>query len=121
MATISIEGLETLAIIGVYPHEREKKQRLILDLEFELDISQCAKTDEIGHTLDYDKLSQMLLETVNHSAFKLIESLVQHLADLIEQEFAPKAFKLKVSKPDAIKEARNISISLSRQKTQDAI
>ena len=39
MDKIHIEGLEVLALIGVYDWEREHQQRLIVDVELSADLS----------------------------------------------------------------------------------
>ena len=114
MDTIFIEGLEVEARIGVYDWEKKILQRLVFDIEVFVDIKAAATTDELAKTVDYKALSERVLAYVSDTQFELIEALAESLAQLLLQEFALDRLRLRVSKPTAVPEAKNVSLQIER-------
>ena len=46
MAVVSIKSLSTESVIGIYPHELEKPQPLVFDVDMETDISAAGESDD---------------------------------------------------------------------------
>jgi dihydroneopterin aldolase len=115
MDKIHIEQLELLSLIGVYDWERKNKQRLLVDIELQADLSVAAKTDNVNDTLNYAQVSQEVIDIAKQSDFKLIEALASHLVDCILQTFPlVNVVKLKLSKPDILANAQNVAVEFSR-------
>ena len=53
--TIYIRDLRVETIIGIFGWEREVRQQISMDLDFEFDVSVPGKSDSIDDTLDYKK------------------------------------------------------------------
>ncbi|MCX8642354.1 MULTISPECIES: dihydroneopterin aldolase [unclassified Gilliamella] len=111
---VLIEGLTTLATIGVYEWEKTIKQKLILDLEMAWDNQPAGEHDDVALCLDYFKVSQAVTDFITSTAFELIESVAERVAQLIIQQFAVKWIKIKVSKPSAIANATNVAVVIER-------
>lgn len=111
---VLIEGLTTLATIGVYEWEKTIKQKLILDLEMAWDNQPAAEHDDVALCLDYFKVSQAVTDFITSTAFELIESVAERVAQLIIQQFAVQWIKIKVSKPSAIANATNVAVVIER-------
>lgn len=111
---VLIEGLTTLATIGVYEWEKTIKQKLILDLEMAWDNQPAGEHDDVALCLDYFKVSQAVTNFITSTAFELIESVAERVAQLIIQQFAVKWIKIKVSKPSAIANATNVAVVIER-------
>lgn len=111
---VLIEGLTTLTTIGVYEWEKTIKQKLILDLEMAWDNQPAAEHDDVALCLDYFKVSQAVTDFITSTAFELIESVAERVAQLIIQQFAVKWIKIKVSKPSAIANATNVAVVIER-------
>ena len=118
MDKIHIEGLEVLALIGVYDWERKYQQRLIVDVELTADLSLAAQTDDVGNTLNYAEIAQGISEFAAKSQFKLIEALASHMVDWLLQSF-PKliSVRLKLSKPDILANAKNVAVEFTKEQT----
>jgi dihydroneopterin aldolase len=114
MDIIYLKELKIETVIGIYPWERQIKQTVILDLEMAADIRKAAKTDRVEDTLDYKSVAKRLLEFVNHSEFQLIETLAERIAEILLTEFAVPWVRLQLSKPGAIRGARDVGIILER-------
>lgn len=113
---IFIEGLKIDAIIGIHPHERDTKQPLILDLKIHCDIKKAALSDKINYAVDYQKITNDLIEFVSQSSFKLIETLAESCANRILKHTQVKSVELKVSKPKALDTCENVGLQILRKK-----
>lgn len=111
---IFIEGLEIETIIGVYEHERDIKQKVVLDIEMTLPESDASSSDDLRHTVDYDAVSKLVTSYVIDTQYQLIESLAEQVASLVLGAFATDSLKLKLSKPGAVKNAKSVGLIILR-------
>ncbi|OOV88466.1 dihydroneopterin aldolase [Oceanospirillum linum] len=114
MDRVFIEGLKVDALIGVYDWEREILQPLEFDIEMATDIRPAAASDELSLTLDYFSISQAITTLVKNASFKLIESLAEAVSQLIREKFGVCWVKVKVSKPGAVPNTRNVAVQIER-------
>lgn len=118
MDKIHIEGLEVLALIGVYDWERKYQQRLIVDVELSADLTMAAQTDDVDKTLNYAEIAQGISDFAAKSQFKLIEALASHMVDWLLQTFPMlKTVRLKLSKPDILANAKNVAVEFTKEQT----
>ncbi len=118
MDKIFIKGLTLEAIIGIYPHERIKKQPVIIDLDLFVDIKESSRSGLINDTVDYDIVIKRISELVAQSQFELIESLLEHIADAILREFRVYKLCCTLYKPQAIHNAQMVGLTIERYKKQ---
>ncbi|MCH9689665.1 MAG: dihydroneopterin aldolase [Gammaproteobacteria bacterium] len=111
MDYLRIEGLRIETHIGVHAWEKTIKQVLLLDIELPKDLSQTK--DTLKNTIDYDALCQHVTEFVESNAFNLIETVAHQVLKSIQKTFEHQAMTIRVSKPDAIHNAKNISFETS--------
>jgi len=111
---IFIEGLEIETIIGVYEHERDIKQKVVLDIEMTIPESDASSSDDLRHTVDYDAVSKLVTSYVIDTQYQLIESLAEQVASLVLGAFATDSLKLKLSKPGAVKNAKSVGLIILR-------
>ena len=114
MDTIFIHALKTETIVGIFDWERQVKQTVILDIEFSADIRKAALTDSIDDTLNYKRVAKLVLAFVEESRFHLVETLAEHVAMLILEEFAVPWVRISLSKPGAIRSSRDVGVTLER-------
>jgi dihydroneopterin aldolase len=117
MDLVKIQGLTVHALIGVYDVERHAKQRLILDVDMQTDLSLAATTDDVTNTIDYGKVAQRLADVADESSYFLLEALAKEMLDMIFIEFTPDKVTLTMNKPDILKEAQNVAISMTRERS----
>ena len=111
---IYIEDLRVKTIIGIFDWERETKQEVSIDIEFPFDCKKAAKNDSIEDTLDYKKICKAVIKYVEESSFQLQESLIEGIADLIKTNFEVESVKLRISKPGALRGAKDVGINIER-------
>lgn len=112
---VLIEGLEVRTVIGIYDWEREIRQTVRLDLEMAWNISHAAQSDDIMDTLDYKAVSKRMIGFVEGSDFGLIESLAEHCARIVIEEFGVPWLRLKMSKPGAVRGSENVAVLIERR------
>jgi dihydroneopterin aldolase len=111
---IFLRGLTAECVIGFIDWERRVKQTVVVDLELPVDCRHAAVTDDVTDTVDYKKVSKRVLAFIEASEFKLVETLAQRLAMLILEEFAIEWIRLSINKPGAIRNSRDVGVSIER-------
>jgi 7,8-dihydroneopterin aldolase/epimerase/oxygenase len=112
---IFIHALKTEAIVGIFDWERQVKQTVLIDIEFSADIRKAALSDSIDDTLNYKGVAKRVLSFVEESSFHLVETLAEHIAMLILQDFGVAWVRIALSKPGAIRGSRDVGVVLERQ------
>lgn len=115
MDKIFIHALRTETIVGIFDWERQVKQTVVIDIEFSADIRKAALSDSIGDTLNYKGVAKRVLAFVEVSSFHLVETLAEHIAMLILQEFGVAWVSITLSKPGAIRSSRDVGVMLERK------
>jgi dihydroneopterin aldolase len=111
---ISIQSLEVRCIIGTLPRERRNKQKLLVDLEFPVSVRKTAQRDSLRDAVNYKKIADRVTAFASRSRFYLIETLAEDLAKVLLKEFQLKKILLRISKPGALKNARNVAVEIQR-------
>ncbi len=116
MDKIFIHALKTETIIGIFDWERQVKQTVLVDLEFSADIRKAALTDSIDDTLNYKRVAKQVLAFIEASQFHLVETLSEHIAMLILEQFGVGWVRVALSKPGAIRSSRDVGIIIERER-----
>jgi dihydroneopterin aldolase len=116
MDKIFIHALKTEAIVGIFDWERQVKQTVLMDLELSADIRKAALSDSIDDTLNYKRVAKRVLAFVAASQFHLVETLAEHLAMLMLEEFGVAWVGISLSKPGAIRNSRDVGVVLERDR-----
>jgi dihydroneopterin aldolase len=115
---IFIHALKTEAIIGIFDWERQVKQTVLVDIELSADIRKAALTDSIVDTLNYKGVAKRVLTFVEASQFHLVETLAEHIAMLILEEFGVDWVSIVLSKPGAVRNSRDVGVALQRDRVR---
>jgi 7,8-dihydroneopterin aldolase/epimerase/oxygenase len=116
MDKIFIHALKTEAIVGIFDWERQVKQTVLIDLELSADIRKAALSDSIDDTLNYKRVAKRVLAFVAASQFHLVETLAEHVAMLMLEEFGVAWVGISLSKPGAIRSSRDVGVVLERDR-----
>ena len=116
MAIIFLKNLHTETTIGVFEWEKQIRQKVLIDLEMQTDISVAAISDDINDALDYKAISAQVKSFAENSRFSLIETLADKIADLLLVEFNIHHIKVTISKPAAVRHAKTVGIILEKSR-----
>ncbi|MCV6605186.1 MAG: dihydroneopterin aldolase [Porticoccaceae bacterium] len=114
MDIVYISGLHIDTVIGIYNWERQVRQTVVLDLEMAWDIGDAAASDDIQFTLNYKAVSDRLIEFVSASEFQLLETMAEHISQIVLNEFSVPWLKLRLGKPGAVAAARDVGLVIER-------
>ena len=114
MDIIFIHELRVQTLIGVHPWERDTRQTLVIDLDLGADIRPAAATDQLDDTLDYQAVARRIDEFAAASAFRLVETLGERIAEMLLREFGAPWLRLTLHKPGAVPGAREVGVIIER-------
>lgn len=111
---VYIRDLRIETIIGIYDWERQVRQTVSIDLEMASDIRQAAATDDIQFALNYKAVSKRLIAYIENRNALLVETLAEEIAKIIREEFNVPWLRLRLSKPGAVRGARDVGLIIER-------
>ncbi|MFK7975834.1 MAG: dihydroneopterin aldolase [Halioglobus sp.] len=114
MDSVYIQGLSVDTIIGVNDWERKNRQTIFIDVEMHTEADKAAVSDWIGYAVDYSAVSERIIEFTEASQYKLIETLAEQLARIIMREFGVVWVQLRISKPGAVAQAKDVGVVIER-------
>ncbi|AJI82907.1 bifunctional dihydroneopterin aldolase/dihydroneopterin triphosphate 2'-epimerase [Yersinia enterocolitica] len=114
MDIVFIEKLSVITTIGVYDWEQTIQQKLVFDIEMGWDNRKAAASDDVNDCLSYADISDAVIKHVEMQRFALVERVAEEIADLLLQRFNSPWVRIKVSKPGAVAQARNVGVVIER-------
>lgn len=111
---IFLRELQVETIIGIYDWERETRQTVSIDLEMATDNRAAAAADRIADALNYKSVAKRIIAFVEGSKFQLVETLAERIAAILLEEFEIPWVRVTVSKPGAIRGARDVGVCIER-------
>ena len=117
MDIIFLHDLRVDTIIGIWDWERRIRQTVVIDLDMAADIRRAAQTDKVDDTLNYKLVAKRVQQFVAESEFELVETLAERIAEIVTGEFNVSWVRVRLSKPGAIRGARDVGVLIERERT----
>ncbi len=114
MDIIFLRELKVTTLIGIYEREKLVAQTLQLDLDIALPNSRACQTDDIKDALDYADVAKHIQSVLSEGHFSLLETLAEHIAQIILKDFNAPWVKVSVAKLQAIRDCRMVGVSIER-------
>ena len=114
--TIFLQDLRVDTIVGIWDWERRVRQTVSIDLQMAADVATAAEYDDIEHTLNYKAVAKRVQQFVAESEYKLVETLAEKIAGIVMDEFDLAWIEVRLSKPGAIRNAKNVGVIIRREK-----
>lgn len=118
MDRIYIRDLALRCIIGIYPKERKKKQKVVINIVLETDLRPAGRSDSIQNTVDYKTIKLNIIDFVEKSGFQLIESLAEKIAEICLTDLRVHAVSVTVDKPGALRFSRSAAVEVRRDRAE---
>ena len=87
MDRIFLRGMRFMACHGVLPHEREVPQPFEVDVEMGLDLRAAGESDDLGNTVNYAKVYDVVSTVLTVTRKYLIEAIAEEIADDLLRDF----------------------------------
>jgi len=115
MDKVFVQQLKLETIIGLFPWEREVRQRLFVDLEIGTDIVKAAHSDNLEFTINYAEVCDHVAILADKGKFKLIETFAERIANLVLNDFSADWVKVTVKKVDAMPQVASVGVIIERK------
>ena len=119
MDIVFLHELKVDTVIGIWEWERKIRQTVVIDLEMAADIRKAAASDNIDDAMNYKLVAKRVQQFVADSEFQLVETLAERIASIVVDEFGVSWVRVKLSKPGAIRGARDVGVVIERGKRTD--
>jgi len=97
---IKLANMGFYAFHGTTKAEKEIGQRFFMDVELFLDLSTAGKSDNIHHTVNYEKVYNIITAVTKKRKYNLLEALAEDIVDEIAAHFPNlDRIRVKVRKP----------------------
>jgi len=114
---IHIENLQVETYIGFYPEEKLSRQRVIINLEAEVNLSDgIIDEDSPEGIYDYKILSDDIVSFVRNGHFNLLETLTNKIANIVLKDSRIIQTRVIISKPDALTGTAIASVELLKSR-----
>lgn len=115
MDKIWIRGLSVATIVGTRPEERLTPRTVTFDIELELDLRPAGIGDDLERSVNYQQVAARIVALGRETQYRLIESLAEHAAARILEEFPPvERVRIVLAKPGALTEAAAVGVAIER-------
>ena len=98
---LCLNEIEVECVIGERPDERDRLQRLLIDVELGIG-DLVAETDELDDTVDYAALAERIRETLINARCRMIERAAGLVASVCAADGKADFVRVKVTKTGAI-------------------
>lgn len=117
---VHIRGLTLNAQVGVYEEEKHYPQRLLLDLELVVQLTEISP-EKISRVVDYGALASSIRALALQQHTELLETLAEQIAQLCLRDPRVTRVDLRLEKPDIFSDADGVGISLSIMRNHDSV
>lgn len=102
MDLLKLNSVEVDCVIGDLPEERDREQRLTVDVAMELDLAKAASTDALEDTVDYAALTAGISAALKAAKCRMIERAAQVVADVCLADARVKKVSVSVRKSGCV-------------------
>jgi len=121
--SIDVKGIKAYGKHGVYTEEKKEEQLFLVDVKLMLEDTKESQ-DSLEETINYETITQLIIDLVKKESFNLIETLAKKLLEEIEQLGNKtrvlkviKGISVTVHKPETLlnKTTEDISVTVSEE------
>ena len=113
---VFVRDLVLEAHIGAYEHEQGATQPIILNIEVDVIEPVEPASDNLEDVFCYNKMTQAIKRILAHGHIRLLETIAEHIAEMILLHPLTTAALIKIEKPRAIENACAAGVILKRTK-----
>lgn len=118
---IHIADLVVSGIIGIKPDERINEQNIRVNATLWVDTRPAAGSDDIDDAVNYRTITKAIIAHIQAGRPMLVERLVAEVADICLSEPRVHKVEVTVEKPDALRHARSVGITITRSRVDEGI
>lgn len=113
---VFVRDLDLMALIGIYEHEKTDPQRIIVNIDLSVQEGEGPQDDDIGHVVSYEIVVKKVEQIIAEGHINLVETLCEKIAAACLRDKRVVAARVRVEKPDIIRNARSVGVEIERQR-----
>ena len=118
IGTTGLQGFHVNCIVGIYEHERQTPQTVIMDIDLDYDFAAAAASDAISDAVDYDRVASGVTALAERRSFRLIETMAEETATMLMAELPTvRRVRLEIRKPAAVPAASCSFVRVERTRS----
>ena len=111
---VLINDLILPARIGIHNHEKERPQRVRINLDISVAENSPIKKDHISEVLNYEEIVEAVKVLVSGDHINLVETLAEKISVLCLSYERVDAVIVRVEKLDVFKQAASVGVEINR-------
>lgn len=108
--SIFVKNFITYCSIGIYPNEKNKKQKIKISVN--LDLIKVNAKDNINSTVSYEKIISILNEIKNYNHINLIETLANKISLKLRELKNLKKINIEIVKCNILSGEQEVGVTL---------
>lgn len=111
---VFIRDLEIVMSAGINDHERANKQRVIINVELDVESNVEKNLNSINEVVCYHTLLNKIKEHALSRHHDLLEKVAEDIADICLSNERVLSSLIKIEKPDIIDEVKSVGVEIYR-------
>jgi 7,8-dihydroneopterin aldolase/epimerase/oxygenase len=111
---VFVRDLEIEALLGIYPEEKARPQRIIVNIDLSVKEGADPASDDIRNVVSYEIVVQKVERIVAQGHVNLVETLAERIATACLSDKRVMAARVRIEKPDVITNARSVGVEIER-------
>lgn len=117
IGTTGLHALRVDCIVGIYAHERQARQTVLVDVDLDYDFAAAAASDAIVDAVDYDGVAAAITALAERRGFQLIETMAEESAAMLLASLPQvRRVRLEIRKPAAVPTAASSFVRVERSR-----
>ena len=117
---VFIRDLMLTGLIGVHGHEKEKPQRIRINLDLAVKETPTAIEDRLADVVSYEEVADGIRAMVASGHVKLVETLAERIADMCLKDGRVQAARVRIEKLDVFEDAASAGVEIERFRSGEA-
>jgi dihydroneopterin aldolase len=113
---IFLKNFQVSISMGVHDHEKQARQRIIVNVDLYIDPDGRIRHDTIRETVDYDFVRQAIIEIAESGHFHLQETFCERILDICLDKSGVLAARVSSEKPDVYHDCDSVGFEIFRVK-----
>jgi len=114
---VFVRDLVLDAMIGAYDHERDKPQRVRVNLDLQVELRPGPSSDNLADVVSYDNLITSVREIVGAGHVNLCETLAERISERCLIDRRVKIARVRVEKLDVFADAASVGVEIERKQS----
>ncbi len=111
---VFVRGLQIEARVGIYEHEKNKPQRLIVGVDLTVREEREGHEDRLEKVVCYETVVRGIKKIASQGHVNLIETLAERIAQVCLEDWRVLAVRVCIEKPDVFDDCDSVGIEIER-------